>query len=303
MNTLEFILMEITGNDLSLILHSKGATEGLAAGSSTNIQHLLPRLHICNQGDKAGSAVLNHELSLPESRQRRQITGAGKLQAARDPRMAFRVHALLRKLLFKGVLRGLQGIILDRHGSNTVVGCKECFRFFPAQKIYQPLYQPLGMAVANREISLCIFIRNRGKLVFVLGDLAQHRIDKSGSLPTLIHFRKLNRLIDCRTIRDFIQIENLVSTNSENIQQRRLEMIRLLGAVSADIKIQKHPVLHHTVDNTAAKGGIRAGKTIPDDLCFQCGIRPGTIGPAAHQDPQSRCTGRNLHLRFPPLRF
>ena len=77
-------------------------------------------------------------------------------------------------------------------------------------------------------------------------------------------------------------------------------MIRLLGAVCGQVKVQQQAVLRHAVHHAAAKGRILGGQLVPGQLGLQGGVRPGAVGPTGDQDFQRGITGRMAHSRPPP---
>jgi uncharacterized repeat protein (TIGR02543 family) len=71
-----------------------------------------------------------------------------------------------------------------------------------------------------------------------LGQKPQNRIDKTGGLATLHQLCQFYGFVHCCAVRHLVQKQNLVRTQLQNLQQRQLQMIRLLAAVGTNIEIQ-----------------------------------------------------------------
>ena len=292
--------MEVAGHNPTLVLHGKGSGKRLSARGRAHIQHPLSALDVRHSGYQTGSGVLHQEVAFPEGGQSGQISGAGQLQAIRHPRMHPGGYSLRLQPLQKGLGGGAQGIDLDGNGRRGVVGSQEGLRLLPPQQGQQPPDQPFGMAVPKGQCRHLVPIRQGGQCLFVFGNLTENSVDKARRLPPFHNLGQLHRLVDCGAVRDLVQIQDLVGPHPQDIQQGRLEMVRLLGAVSRQIKVQQHLVLQHAVDDPAAQGRVRAGETVPAQLRLQGGIRPGTVGSAALQHPQGRQSGRSTQSRPPP---
>ena len=155
------------------------------------------------------------------------------------------------------------------------------------------------MAVPNGEILHLIPLRNGRQVIFILRNLAKHRVDKTGGLSPAGDLRQLHGGVHRGAVRHPIQIQDLVSAQTQNFQQRRLEMIRLLGAVRAEVKVQQQLVLNHAVNKAAAQRRLRPNQTIPAQLSFQGSVCPCVVIPAGRQNPQG-CFPRAHQSRLLP---
>ena len=144
------------------------------------------------------------------------------------------------------------------------------------------------MAIANRKIFDLIPLRDFRQIFLILRYLTQHGVDKSCCLSAPGQLRQLHRGLNCRAVRHSIQKQNLIGPQPQNFCQRLLKMVRLLGAIGRQIKIQQELILHYAIDHAAAKRRIRAHQTVAVQLGLQCGVRPCVIVPASGQDPQGR---------------
>ena len=212
-------------------------------------------------------------------------------------------HTDLRQSGNQGLRGGFQRIHLHRQRRHAVVGGQEGLRLLPAQQGQQPFHQPLGMAVPDGQIPGLVPVRDVWQVLFVLGNFAQHRVHKTRGLSPLAELCQLHGGVHRRAVRHLVQKQDLIGANAQDVQQGRLQMVRLLGAVGADIEVQQQPVLHGAIHDAAAKGRVGAGQAVPTQLGLQGGVRPGAVGAAADQHPQGGLTGGSAHRRPPPCRL
>ena len=202
----------------------------------------------------------------------------------------------LRRQLLRS---SFQRIHLNRQRRRSVVGHKAGFRLRP-QNGLEAFHQPLGMAVPDGEAVQCILVRDPRQVYLVPGELPQHRVHQPGCLGPAVVLGLLHRLIDSGAVGNFIQKQNLISPNPQNFQQRRLQVVDLLGAVGTQVEVQQQPVLHHAVDDAAAQRRLWSGQAVPAELGPQGRIRPGPGRAAAHQDAQGGVPGIRGPHWLPP---
>ena len=301
-DALELVLVKVAGDDLSPVLHGEGGGEGLAPRRGAHVQHAVAGPHAGRQGQQPGRRVLDQEFPRLEGGQRRQVAGVGELQAAGHPGMGPDRYAGLRQLRRQALRVGPQGIHLDRQGRRCVV-CRQERLCLRSQDRQEPLHQPLGMTVSNRERLCLLPVRDGRQTALVPGELPQHRIHQAGCPGTAIGLCLLHRLVDGGAVRHLVQIQDLIGPDPQDLRQGRLEAVELLGAIGSQVEVQQQPVLHDAVDDPAAQRRLRACQAIPPELRAQRRIRPGPGSPAAHQDPEGRVPGAGGAHRLPPRSF
>ena len=119
------------------------------------------------------------------------------------------------------------------------------------------------MTVPDGEVFCLVPLRDGQQRRLILSDLAEHRVHKAGCLPSAGDLRQLHGGVHRRAVRHPVQVQDLVSSQPQNFQQRRLKMVRLLGAVRAEVEIQQLLVLDHAVNQSAAQRRLRAHQTVP----------------------------------------
>ena len=164
-----------------------------------------------------------------------QVPGAGRAPGSRTPRDAAgqsRRHASSSAVSSSAV--ALQGIDLNRQRRRSVVGRKAGLRLLRPQN---------GLAAASpatwdgctgwRDAVPCILVRDRRAACSLFrGELAAApRSPGPAALARPLSLAMLHRLIDSGAVRHFVQKQDLIGPNPQNIQQRRLQVVHLLGAV------------------------------------------------------------------------
>ena len=77
---------------------------------------------------------------------------------------------------------------------------------------------------------------------------AQTAVGHTGGFFVYIMFRLFDRLIDRCRIRNFVQQQNLIRAEPQNIEHHRLQPGHRSANDLRKIKVQQQPVLHHAVD-------------------------------------------------------
>ena len=106
----------------------------------------------------------------------------------------------------------------------------------------------------------------------------------------------LHRLIDGGAMRDLIHKQDLISADPQDIQDQRLQPLRLLRAPQTDIVVQIHAVLDHAVGDTAGQCCVAAVQAVFGDGPLQAAVRPCVGTGDAQQHLQRGIAGIALSL-------
>ena len=290
--------MEVAGEDLPLPPHGDGGGEGFAARGGADVQHPAPGPQVHRQHREASRRVLYIDGPVPEGRQPLQVPRAGEQQAVRQPGMLLHPDALVLQGPAGRAGGGTAGVHLSGHRGLAVAGGQERLRPLPAQQGQQPLHQPLGMAVADGEVARLVPVRDGGQRPPPPAQPPEDGVDQARRRSPARALRQLHRRMDGGAVRHPVQEQDLIGPDPQDVRQRRLEALQLLGAVPGEVKVQQGLVLDDPVDDPAAQP--RVGRSEPRQAGAQRRVRPGPPYAASRQDGQRLPAG--AHPRPPPRR-
>ena len=160
------------------------------------------------------------------------------------------------------------------------------------------------MAVGDAQ-SCDIPLRQRREIRLILRDLAQHGVDEPTRGAPSVRAAELHGLADGGVVGHLVQKQDLVRADAQNVGKWRLQMVELLRAVGAQIPVQQQLVLHHAVDDAAAKRRVLSTQCALAELRLQRGVRPRTVAAAGDQNGErafARVCGISLTHRGPSPR-
>ena len=289
--------MDVTGQDIAPVPHVDGQRKGLASGRGAHVQRTSLRLRRCRCGHQSGRGVLHREVPLRKGGQALQIAGGRHFEAALQPWVGVHRHAGGAQLLLQLLRRTFQRIGLDGGGDDLVVHPQVVLRLLRPDHVDQAAHQPLGMAVPHGQIVRCGALGQRGHVHPVGHKLPQHRIDHACGLGTAPALGHLHRLVDGGAVGDLIHEQDLIPPDAQDIQNHRLQPVRLLAAPAADIVVQQTAVLDDTVGKTRAERRLPAVQLVFGNGAFQTAVRPGVGAADLHQHLQRSITGAaSLHI-------
>lgn len=201
------------------------------------------------------------------------------------------------QLFLQLLRRDLQRIGLDGGGDDLVVHPKVVLCLLCAHHVDEAAHQPLGMAVPHGQVIRCRALGQRRHIHPVGDELPQHRVDHTGSLGAAPALGHLHRLIDGGAVGDLIHKQDLIPADPQNVQDHRLQTVRLLAAPAAYIVVQQTAVLDNAVSKACAKRRLPAVQSVFRNGALQAAVRPRIGAADLHQHLQRRVTGAaSLHL-------
>ena len=286
--------MDIAGQDLSPVAHVHGHSEGFPPRCGTHVQYPVPRGRCRRHGGQTGGRILDQEPSLPEGGHAPQITGAGDLQAALQPRVRLHRDARAPKLPLQLLCGGPQRIHLDTGGHGVVIQPQKCLGLIRPHQVQQPQHQPLGMAVPQGEIVRRGPFRQVRHIHPMLHEPPQHSVDHTGGLGPSPAAGHLHRLVDGSPVGYLIHKQDLVAADAQDAPDHRLQPLRLLGAPAANVVVQQHAVLHNAVAQAGGKGSVPAVQPVLGNEPPQGLVGPGVGLIHLHQRVQGYISGAAL---------
>ena len=82
-------------------------------------------------------------------------------------------------------------------------------------------------------------------------------------------FAEVDRLIDRRRGRNFVQQQNLIGSQAQDIQHHRLQVLEPTGQNLLEIVVQQHPVLQDAIAQAAGQRRIAPVQFIAGQVFFQ----------------------------------
>ena len=210
--------------------------------------------------------------------------------------MGFHCRSAGTQFLLQRFRRCLQGIGLNGSGYDGVIAAQILLRFLRAQNIDQAGHQPLGMTVPQRQIVRRAAPGQLRHIQPVGHEFTQHGIHHAGCSGAAMALGHLHRLIDGGAMRDLIHKQDLISADPQDIQDQRLQPLRLLRAPQTDIVVQIHAVLDHAVGDTAGQRCVAAVQAVFGDGPLQAAVRPCVGTGDAQQHLQRGIAGITLSL-------
>ena len=288
---LQFMGVDITGQDLSPIVHIDSHGKGLAARSGTHVQYPILRPRLRRQHRQSCRSVLHHEMSRLKGGQTLQIAGTGHRKTSVQPGVTLYRDVLPMQFPLQLLIADFQPIGLYRGWDDLVVALEKLLRLLPPDLIQKPLHQPLRMAVAHGEIPRRRVLRKSGHIQPVGHKFSQHRVDQTGRLGAAVALDHLHRLIHRSPVGDLVHKQDLIGPDPQNIQNDRLQMVGPLGTVTPDIVIQQHPVLDHAIGEPGGQSGVPAVQPVFGNGTLQAAVGPGVGAGYLHQNLQRRIPG------------
>ena len=289
---LDFVGMNVTGDDLSLIVHVHASGKGLAAGSGTAVQNPLARLDMCRRHGQAGCRILDVEIALLVGAQPLHISGTTQQQAAFQPGVTLYLHPVSLQLLHRLVHGAYHRVHLGRGGGLAVVCLGPGLHAVHAQHLGKLLHQPPGVAGLEGDgLQLVLPLRRRQR--HVPEDTPEHTIDhpsRSGIAAVL--FGQLHAFIYRRTGWNLVHIQDLIQGEAQNGQHLGFQFFQATSAAAFQIPVQGHPGLEHTKAQPGGQGGIPTVQGALFQYSLQMSLRPGPLLITGCQGQHGRFSGR-----------
>ena len=221
----QLFLVEIPGQNLTLIFHGQPQRKGLTARSRTDIQHPASGRRLRRQSAELCRRVLDVKVSGAERGKAFQVAAAAHQQAVLQPRVLLHFHTGPAQLIRQCLTGGFQGIELNDRICRGIVQGQQRLHIIP-QFLSQQLNQRQRMAVQEGQLLQPRFpLGNRRRSGTLEGP--QHGIDHPCSAFVLaVSPHKFHRLMYRGAVRHPVQKVQLIQPHAETQTHRHIKLVR-----------------------------------------------------------------------------
>ena len=217
---------------------------GLSARCGTEVQDRFPGFCAQRQSTDLGREILHIKPTLAEFRQLSDIAGvqlicAGQICGTDG----------ISQCLFQFCTGTRRRILPDKPACQSVR--QECTGRLFSIGIQQLFQQPLRHCIFHCHCRL--FPLGIRHFALVPEKTTQHSVHKAGCAGFPAGFRQLYTLIDCRTGRNLVAVQQLINAQTKNVPHGTVQLSQRLLAVVGDHRIQGNTPFDHAVIQRCAE--------------------------------------------------
>ena len=288
--------MYIAGNHTSLIAHLHCGGKAFAARCGAGIEHAHPRPDAGGKHCAVRGRVLHIKPAVGKGACSRKVSAAAQ-QCVRQPRVRLRLNAVGAQRRSQGIGCCFQGVHLQTGRRVGVVCQKRALGKVIAVRVDEHLRHPLRMTGAHGEIGRRTRSRDLRQRVTVLRHAAQDRIDQPCCARTAALAAERDRLVHRRARRHFIQQDDLIRRQPQQVKHLRLELLQRRCAVCRKVMIQQRQILQRPVADARCECSVTRLKLRILQHDVERGIRPCAVfAPALQRGPcRFPCSHSHTH--------
>ena len=226
---------EVPRIDVACAPEEGGDMAALAARCRTYIDDLIARLRIGFEADLLGGIVLDRDLAAPEG---------------------LAVHDIALHLFTVSVLETDEVLLftLEEPGQHAL-------GFLPSIDLLQCIVHPERHTVADIGRCLAGMREVLEDDLLIPGNTPEHAVYEAAQEEDLIllALHELDRLVDGRTVRHLIHVEDLVAAHAEHRPDQRLHVFRMGLTELIQDKVDLNRVLKGSLDEPRHEGTVARG--------------------------------------------